>query len=154
MWRYLAGVGAVTLATTAYFLFGINSRSQRPAVAPPPLAAAVRLSGESLAPPPAADERDREAKRFARFDSDRNGAVSRDEFLATRHKAYAKLDTNHDGNISFDEFSVRSLDRFAKADGDASASLNRAEFAATRPVRHARPRPDCPPTLRQEGEDG
>ena len=154
MWRYLAGVGAVALAITAYFLFGSSSQSIGPADTPPALPTAVRLSADTLAPPPSADEKDRETRRFFRFDSDRNGAVSRDEFMVTRRKAFAKLDSNGDGSVSFDEFSLRSQDRFAKADRDTTGSLNRAEFAATRSVRQTRPRPDCPPNLRQEGEDG
>ena len=61
----------------------------------------------TTAPDPAAEElpralpKTREQKRFGRYDKDRDGAITRDEYLASRRKAYAKLDTNGDGRLSF-----------------------------------------------------
>jgi len=97
------------------------------------------------AEPPAATEKTREEKRFQRYDKDRDGRVSREEFLASRRKAYAKLDADGDGKLNFDEWSVKTTTRFAKADSDKSATLTAEEFATTRIARKAaRPAPCVP----------
>jgi hypothetical protein len=92
---------------------------------------------------PEAGDKTREQKRFDRYDKDRNGQVTREEYLAQRRKAYAKLDTNHDGVLSFDEWAVKAETKFAAADGDRSGAMNPTEFAATAVKRNARPRPKC-----------
>ena len=101
-----------------------------------------------LAPPPAATERTREEKRFARYDKDRNGAVGSDEYLAARRKGFAKLDTNGDGRLAFEEYAVKAVVKFRAADRDKSGVLNSTEFASTRVVRRAKPKPNCPPMPR------
>ena len=88
---------------------------------------------------------DKEAKRFRRYDKDRNGAVSRDEYLAARHKAFAKLDVNGDGKLSFEEYSVKAIAKFAGADANHDGSLTAAEFATTAVKRKPRNKPVCPP---------
>lgn len=141
MWRYLAGgAGALLLAAGGMMLW--QGIAEVPKLVPPAPDAA-RIADATPADPPAASEATREEKRFRRYDKDRNGAVSREEWLASRRKAYAKLDTDGDGKLSFDEWSTKTTDRFAKADKDRSGILNVAEFATTRLVRQERKPPPC-----------
>lgn len=157
MWRYLVGgLAALALMAAGMLLF---NRSGRPIAA---LAAAPSQQGatgaEDAALPdaaPAASDKTREQKRFARYDKDRNGQVARDEFLAPRRKAFAKLDANHDGTLSFDEWAVKTAARFTLADADKSGAMTPAEFAATAPKRHApHIRKDCPtPQPAAAGDD-
>jgi len=141
MWRYLAGgAGALLLAGGGLMLWqSVANVPQTIGAAP----AAAQTSDAPASAPPAATEATREEKRFRRYDKDRNGAVSREEWLASRRKAYAKLDTNSDGKLSFDEWSIKTTDRFAKADGDKTGILNVAEFATTRIVRQEHKAPPC-----------
>lgn len=84
----------------------------------------------------------REQRRLARYDKDKDGVVSRDEYLANRRKAFAKLDRDGDGRLSFEEFAVKTSDRFAQADSSRDGRLSAAEFATT--ARKPTPRkPDC-----------
>jgi hypothetical protein len=144
MWRYLAG-GAAMLVLIGAGVFVSREIAGIAAQVPPPPAAV----GEPIAPgavaPPRADEKSKEEKRFNRYDKDKNGAIAREEYLASRRKAYAKLDANGDGVLSFDEYAAKTREKFAKADADKSGVLNRAEFATTRPVRKAKPKCVCPP---------
>ena len=119
-----------------------------------PVAPMATSQDAPLADPPAASEKTREEKRFARYDRDRNGSVSRDEYLSARHKAFAKLDTDHDGKLSFEEYAVKTTMKFAGADADHSGVLSGAEFATTRVVRKARARPDCGPAAPAKDGDG
>lgn len=141
MWRYLAGAaGALLLAGGGLILW--QGQGAGPRIAPAPLQAAEPAP---LTEPPAATEKTREEKRFGRYDKDKDGKVSRDEFLASRRKAYTKLDANGDGRLTFEEWSVKTTDRFAKADGDKSATLTPEEFETTRIARKAtRPAPCVP----------
>ena len=141
MWRYLAGAaGGLLLAGGGVMLW--QGQGKGPQLASAPLQAAEPAP---LAEPPAATEKTREEKRFARYDKDKDGKVSREEFLASRRKAYAKLDSNGDGRLSFEEWSAKTADRFAKADADTSATLTAEEFATTRIARKTtRPAPCVP----------
>ena len=87
----------------------------------------------------------REQKRFDRYDKDRNGSITRDEYLMARHKAFAKLDVDGNGTLSFDEWAAKAEAKFASADKDKSGAMNAAEFATTAVKRKARPRPKCAP---------
>lgn len=148
MWRYLVG-GLATLALVAAGLVLFN-RSARSVAALPTALGAVAQAGESGALPdsvPEVSDKTREQKRFDRYDKDRNGAVSREEYLAPRRKAYAKLDANHDGVLSFDEWAVKTETKFAEADADKTGTMTPTEFATTAPKRKApRIRRDCPPS--------
>ena len=88
---------------------------------------------------------DKEAKRFARYDKDKDGAITRDEYFANRHKAFAKLDTDHDGKLSFDEWSVKGIAKFDAADVDHNGKLTPAEFATTAVKHKPRTKAVCPP---------
>lgn len=95
---------------------------------------------------------DREARRFARYDRDEDGAVSQAEYLANRRKAFERQDVDGDGVLSFAESAARTVTKFVKADVDRDGELEPDEFATTAVKRRARsPRADCPP-VRDEGE--
>lgn len=160
MWRYLIGaLAALALAGAGVLIFNRNARS----VAALPLAPAPtgQSSGEPLALPdsvPEASDKTREQKRFDRYDKDRNGQVTRDEYLTARRKAFAKLDLNHDNTLSFDEWAVKAEAKYALADKDKSGAMTPAEFATTAVKRKPpRVRRDCPPTKEEApaagGED-
>ena len=147
MWRYLVG-GLATLALIGAGVLLFN-RSSRSVAALPAAPLALAQTAEDGALPdsvPQASDRTREQKRFDRYDKDRNGTVTREEFLAARRKAYARLDTNHDGTLSFDEWAIKAETKFAVADADKSGAMNTAEFATTAVKRKPpRVRRDCPP---------
>ena len=150
MWRFVAGVFATILLMGAGLLMW-QARADKPSLipaAPDAAAEAAPMGIADLAPPPAASEKTREEKRFARYDKDKNGAVARDEYLASRQKGFAKLDVNGDGRISFEEYAVKAVVKFAAADKDRNNALNATEFATTRVVRKFKPKPKCAPSLR------
>ncbi len=153
MLRFLAGVGsALLLVTAGFFLFRGRATPELP---PPPPASTAAAAPQALpAPevaPPAASPRTREQKRFGRYDKDRDGRITRDEYLASRRKAYGKLDANGDGRLSFEEWAARTTAKFGGADRDRSATLDPAEFATTAVKRKARAAPRCLPMPADEG---
>lgn len=154
MGRFLAGVASALLLVTAGF-FVWSAQADRASLIPPaPAAAADAPMGiADVAGPPAATEKTREEKRFARYDKDKNGTVGRDEYLLSRKKAFAKLDVNRNGRLEFDEYAVKTTTKFAGADRDRNGALTAAEFATTRVVRKNRPKPDCAPALTRPAED-
>lgn len=144
MWRYLAGAAAGVLLVVGGFALW-QSIDGSPAIVPAAPLQAAAPTPATAAEPPAATEKTREEKRFARYDKDKDGKVSREEFLASRRKAYTKLDTNGDGKLSFEEWSIKTTDRFAGADGDKSATLTPAEFETTKIVRKTTRSAPCVP---------
>ncbi len=145
MWRFLAGVGSALLLTGVGLFWWTSERPETPlAQALVPAASASPVT-DPPAPPPEAEERTREEKRFDRYDKDRDQAITPDEYLTSRRKAYAKLDANRDGRLSFDEWAKKTTDKFAKADADRSRALSRTEFATTKMVRKAPAKCACPP---------
>lgn len=154
MWRYLAGAGAALALAGAGMAIFSGQATQRPLLPPAPLAASVQEGGaEEQALPdsaPAATPKTREQKRFGRYDKDKDGAITRNEYLVSRRKAYAKLDRNGDGQLSFDEWAVKATTKFAGADRDKSGAMNAAEFATTAVKRKPRARVNCPPAAAQE----
>jgi EF hand len=156
MWRY--GVGA--LAALVLVVGGISywrstaaARHQLPGA--PHVQAKSDAADDIDTPPqpPAADDKTREQKRFSRADHDKNGIISRDEYLAARHRNFAKLDVNNDGVLSFDEYAAKAEDKFAKADADHSGGLNPAEFATTKVERKSKPGCSCQKQEGQKGDD-
>ena len=133
MGRFLAGVGsALLLVLAGFFIWKSQAESEDPIPpAPKPRAAAPLL--DSMAEPPSAPEKSREEKRFARYDKDKNGAITRAEMLETRRKPFQKLDKNGDGKLSFEEWAAATSDKFAKADANGDGALNAAEFLTTKP---------------------
>lgn len=144
MWRYWVGAAAALLLL-AGGVFWWRSTAVAQHNAPDAKAATSTLAHETepTPEPPAASEKTREEKRFSRSDHDKNGQISRDEFLAARNRNFAKLDVNGDGRLTFDEYAVKGEERFAKADADKSGGLGPAEFATTRPARKAKAMCSC-----------
>ena len=143
MLRFLAGVAAALLLVAAGFLVW-KSRAEREAIVPraPSVRAASDHAATSLGEVAGASEQDREERRFARYDADENGIITRTEMMETRRKPFEKLDTDGDAKLSFDEWAIATAERFAKADADKSGTLTAAEFATTR--RETKPkRCDC-----------
>lgn len=145
MWRYLAGaVAALLLASAGVFWF--NSGAARRGLQPilPALPQTAGQEGSALPDDiPEASAKTREQKRFGRLDKDKNGSITREEYLAARRKAFAKLDTNGDGRLDFDEWAIKATTKFAGADQDKSGALTPVEFATTAVVRKARPKVKC-----------
>lgn len=147
MWRYLAGVAAAGLLLVA----GMTLQAMRSPPAPtlaamPAAAAATTPDGQGSMPAvPEALPATREQKRFDRYDKDRNGSITREEYLMARHKAFAKLDIDSNGTLSFDEWAVKAETKFSTADKDRSGTMNASEFATTAVKRKTKPRPNCVP---------
>jgi hypothetical protein len=150
MRRYLAGGGAALAIVGAGWL--LAGSSAKPDAVLPPQPRAQQQAGAAADPlpdaAPEATERTREQKRFDRYDKDRDGSVTREEYLAARRKAYAKLDADHDGRLSFDEWAVKATTKFAGADTDSTGAMTPAEFATTAVTR--KPRAKCPPAQAEE----
>ena len=156
MWRYLVGaLAALLLAGGGLLWWRTTAVAERSALLQrtTPVGADVTEDGEALPEPPAASEKTREQKRFGRYDKDRDGKITRDEYLAQRRKAFAKLDTDGDGRLSFDEWAIKAATKFATADADRTGILTPAEFATTRVVRKKRPAVNCPPSAAPARED-
>lgn len=93
---------------------------------------------------PEAVEMSDEQRRFARYDRNNDGIISRNEMLSTRTGSFRKLDKDGNNLLTFEEWAVTTVDRFAKADGNGDGRLTPAEFATTRsPPRPAKPRCNC-----------
>lgn len=152
MWRYVAG-GAALLAMGAAGVLFFGGEARSGSVLPPrPASVAAGQEPEPAAERlPEATPRTREEKRFGRYDKDRDGAITRDEYLASRRKAYAKLDRDGDGRLSFDEWVMKTATKFAAADRDRSGAMNAAEFATTAVKRKPARRVECPPAQAEEG---
>lgn len=153
MWRYLVG-GLAALLLVASGTLWFTSRAKNPALLPP-APRALPSAGAPQAEPlpdaaPEAPEPSREARRFARYDQDEDGRITRAELLTPRRKAFAKLDTNGDGMLSFDEWVVKTAKKFDTADANRDGALTAAEFATTAPKRRPRLKCACPPPPRDE----
>ena len=139
----LGALGALCLVSLG--LFWIAGQAQVERAAPPPDAMASAAPPEPLPSaevadqigpaPPEARELTREQRRFARYDRDSDGRISRVEMLSTRTDAFRKLDKDGNNLLTFEEWAVATSDRFAKADEDRNGRLSPEEFATTRPKR-------------------
>ncbi|PDH68806.1 MAG: hypothetical protein CNE89_02730 [Sphingomonadaceae bacterium MED-G03] len=154
MGRMLAG-GMAALLLVAGGLFWWSSRAgqtplpQLAAGPSPPPAIEPLPQGDPDArgkPPPMpaqARPETREQKRFARYDRDRDGIITRLEMMGSRTKAFKGLDKDGDNLLSFEEWAVATSDRFGAADSDKDGKLTPAEFATTAPKRSPKPKCKC-----------
>lgn len=142
MARFVAGMVAMLLALTGGLLWWqshADSANSAPAphhLADAPLTLPEGDEDATGAAPPALPEsrpQDREARRFARYDKDRNGVISRIEMMATRTNDFRKLDKDGNNLLSFEEWAVRTGDKFADADANHDGKLTPPEFATTAP---------------------
>lgn len=145
MRRFLALGVALLALVSAGFLW---TRDRPVAVATEAVMPAADAEEEAvperlIAPASSVTPADREARRFARYDKDRDAVVSRDEYLASRRKAFARLDANGNGRLEFEEYSAATVKKFGKADRDGDGELAAAEFAATATKRKAAPACVC-----------
>jgi len=142
MWRYLAGVVSALLLVAVGIIWWTSRADRASAIPAAPKAVQVAIAdSDDPAEPPAASDKTREQRRFARYDKDENGTITRAEMLDTRRKAYEKLDANHDGKLSFEEWAIKTSERFMEADADRSGTLTAAEFATTK--RETKQAPKC-----------
>jgi EF hand domain-containing protein len=137
------GASALLLIAAGFFIWKSRADADDPIPsAPAPRPAHYRpLTGPDPAGPPAASERSKEAKRFARADRNRDGRITLDEQLQSRRKAFAKADRDANGSLSFEEWTAPTAEKFAKADKDRSGWLDAGEYAASRPK--AKPKAKC-----------
>lgn len=154
MGRLLAG-GMAALLLVAGGLFWWQGRADTApvpqlAIGPPPPAAPESLPegdpdamGDAPPMPGAASPQSREQKRFARYDHDRDGIITRVEMMGSRTKAFKALDKDSDNLLSFEEWAVATADRFGAADADKNGKLTPAEFATTAPKREAKAKCRC-----------
>ncbi|WP_420137835.1 EF-hand domain-containing protein [Sphingomonas sp.] len=152
MWRYWVGAAAAILLIAGGIFWWRSTASAQHHTPRHAKAASAGLEAgdEPIPEPPAATEKTREEKRFLRSDRDKNGVISRDEFLAARRRNFAKLDVNGDGRLTFEEYAVKAEEKFTKADADKSGSLSPDEFETTRVARKAKATCACQP----KGDDG
>ncbi|EQB03966.1 hypothetical protein FHS51_000093 [Sphingobium wenxiniae] len=154
MTRILAGaMAALLLVAGGLFWWQGRARSgplPQALVGPPPPPAVEDLPegdpdavGKAPPMPAEASPQSREEKRFARYDRNRDGVITRVEMMGSRVKAFKALDKDNDNLLSFEEWAAATADRFAKADADGNGKLTPAEFAATAPKRSPKPRCKC-----------
>jgi hypothetical protein len=133
--RFLAGAAACFLLMTGAFLLWQSRAAERPGLpAAPPARAASGFSFGGNAPlqAPEASPKNREEKRFSRYDKNKDGKVEAEEYLAARQRNFAKLDADHNGALSFAEYAVKGIEKFNAA-GGKKGWLSPAEFVATAP---------------------
>lgn len=135
------------LLAAAGYIFFTGRTVARPLLPVAPAAATQTGDGSLPGEAPEASAKTREEKRFGRYDKDKNGQITREEYLANRRKAYARLDTNHDGTLSFDEWAIKATTKFASADADKDGAMTPAEFLTTAVKRKtpSKPKCACPP---------
>lgn len=138
MFRILVGASAAFVALTGAFLFWqgrAENHNAMPAASYSPAGAAVIGSslGANRFDPPAAAPKDKQAKRFARADRNKDGKITIAELLDPRKKAFAKLDRDGNGALSFEEWAGKTIDKFTTADEDKSGWLTPVEYAETAP---------------------
>jgi len=154
MGRFVAGaVVCLLLVTGGLFWWQGRAGSERPAAAAKPSAQAPAeltlpegdedAMGAAPPMPPEAREEDREARRFNRYDRNRDDVITRLELMSSRTNAFKKLDKDGNNLLSFEEWAVATSDKFAGADADRNGKLTRAEFATTAPKRSPEPKCKC-----------
>lgn len=142
MLKFAAGAGAALLLVLSGFFIWQSVAQRDPGLTVPDyftseIALQEEGGDDGPAPPPAADARTKEQRRFDRADKDKNGAIMLDELYLPRRRAFGRLDKNSDGRLSFEEWAVRTSTRFAEADRNRDRQLNREEYATTAPRRRA-----------------
>lgn len=153
-WRYLVGMAAGVLLMAGGVLWWRTTAIAGHALpdTPQAIAGGAAAGDDSMPEPPTVSEKTREQRRLSRIDHDKDGKVSRDEFLAARRRNFAKLDKDGDGKLSFDEYAAKAIERFNDADKDKTGLLTPAEFATTKAVRQTRTT-RCPPPAKAKEED-
>ena len=137
----LGALAALMLAAAGFFWYQGRAELQRGAPLPdlsatgqpevPITLPSAGAHGQGAALPSAMQSaQSKQDRRFARYDKNKDGRVTRTEVLATRVKAFQKLDTNHDNLLSFEEWAVKTSNRFTEMDANGDGIVTRAEFDA------------------------
>lgn len=152
--RFVLGALSALLFVSAG-LFWLQGRAEVEQGLPPPEPAAVDeetdsdelpsadIAGLTGPEPPEATALTREQRRFARYDQDSDGRITRNEMLSTRTAGFQALDKDGNNLLTFEEWAVKTADKFRTADADANLELSPAEFATTRPKRRTKPKCKC-----------
>jgi hypothetical protein len=153
--RIVLGALAALLFVAAG-LFWLQGRAEVERGAPPPLpqkpiktkAAPDVLPSADVAglrgpTPPQAVELTSEQKRFARYDRDSDGRITRNELLSTRTAAFRNLDKDGNNLLTFEEWASTTVGKFAQADADHDLALTPQEFRSTAPPVRAKPKCGC-----------
>jgi hypothetical protein len=151
--RIVLGALAALLFVAAG-LFWLQGRAEVERGAPPPIPekpAKAKVAPDVLPSadvaglrgpaPPAAIELTNEQKRFARYDRDSDGRITRNELLSTRTGTFRNLDKDGNNLLTFEEWAATTVDKFAQADANHDLSLTPQEFRSTAPP--VRPKPKC-----------
>lgn len=141
MLRFLAGAVSAMLFMAAGFVIWTSDADADDPIPPVPAAAPLLMASQRPATPPAAPEKSREEKRFARYDDNEDGIITRAEMMGSRRGSWERLDANGDNRLGFEEWAITTSEKFAKADADRSGTLDAAEFLTTR--RKSKPKPKC-----------
>ncbi len=142
MRRFLA-LGVALLALVAAGFLWTRDRPVAVAAVALPVAEGDEPEVALVAPVSSVTPEQREARRFARYDKDKDGRVEREEYLATRKKAFARLDSDGDGRLGFDEYAAATVKKFGRADRDGDGGLAAEEFVATAAKRAQKPACVC-----------
>ena len=132
MLRIVAGVTAAFLAVAAGFVIWAGQAEADDPVLPAPPAARTGSLLRPGTPPSAPPDLTAEQKRFARYDPDEDGTITRREMMGTRLDSWKRLDTDGNGSLSFEEWAIKTSEKFAEADADRSGALDAAEFRTTK----------------------
>ncbi len=151
--RFVAGsVSALLLVAAGLFWWQSRAAGEQKAepvqaYAPAPIEPVPEgdadAMGEAPPMPAEASPLSREERRFARYDRDRDGIISRSEMMASRTKAFKALDKDGNNLLSFEEWAVATSDRFASADGDKDGKVTPKELAAIAPKVTAKAKCKC-----------
>lgn len=149
----LGALSALLLVAAGVFWWQGRAETER-GVPPPELALdtegpdpnalpSADISGLKGPEPPEADELTREQRRFARYDRDSDGRITRNEMMSTRTRSFRALDKDGNNLLTFEEWAAATADRFDEADANGDLWLSPEEFATTRPKRKAQPKCGC-----------
>lgn len=150
-------LGAVcALLFVAAGLFWWQGRAEVERGAPPPLPEkpmkakpapdvlpSADVAGLRGPAPPEAVPLTNEQKRFARYDRNSDGRITRNELLSTRTGTFRNLDKDGNNLLTFEEWAATTVDKFAQADADHDLSLTPQEFRTTAPPPRAKPKCGC-----------
>ena len=73
-----------------------------------------------------------------KLDTNKDGAVTREELLSHNTERFKRLDFNEDGSISKDEFNARLITMFKKMDTNGDGKLNGDEMPKRHGAGHSR----------------
>lgn len=153
--RIVLGALAALLFVAAG-LFWLQGRAEVERGAPPPIPQkptkakvapevlpSADVAGLRGPPPPEAVELTNEQKRFARYDRNSDGRITRNELLSTRTAMFRNLDKDGNNLLTFEEWAATTVDKFAQADANHDLALTPQEFRTTAPPPRAKPKCGC-----------